>query len=244
MGPFKRLTRPRPEPQAESTADLDPRSQAHPMPAEPSQTPVRDGPQAPTAREPVPVMEAPNAPDAPAPTPTSWATRVPDAESPGLLSAPPSHAWTAEEQPYDRLDCPACHVIIRELPEAIATCPACGETIRVVRCPEGVRHLLTAAETEAFDGDWDALHARRRREEAVRRNESALRARRAALASYAELGVRLVELRTAADACEACVAAAGRSYRPRSAPDLPIAGCGNAFCRCVYAPARPSPSRR
>ena len=151
MGPFKRVTRPRQGPQADSAAERNPRSQAHPMPAGlPTPTP-QDQPE-PTARDAVPVMATPNeaavTPDTPTGTPTSWATRVPDGAIPVDPASPPSHAWTAEEQPYDRLDCPACRVIIRELPEAIATCPSCGETIRVLQCPEGVRHLLTAAEAD------------------------------------------------------------------------------------------------
>ena len=115
----------------------------------------------------------------------------------------PTHAESAEEQPYDRLDCPACGTIFRDLPDAVADCPACGSTIHVLTCPEGVRHLLTDADVVAFDDDWDALHATRRREEAQRRNAAALQARRTALASYGELGVRLVDLRTRPGACAA-----------------------------------------
>ena len=71
----------------------------------------------------------------------------------------------------------------------------------------------------------------------------ALQARRAALASYIELGISHVELRTARGACAACVAAAAVPYRARSAPELPIAGCERDLCHCVYAPARPSAAR-
>ena len=133
----------------------------------------------PPPREPVPVMAAHTAP-------------VPFT----VVPSPPTHAESAEEQPYDRLDCPACGTIFRDLPDAVADCPACGSTIHVLTCPEGVRHLLTDADVAAFDDDWEALHATRRREEAQRRNAAALQARRAALASYGELGVRLVDLRT------------------------------------------------
>jgi hypothetical protein len=228
MGPFDRLTRRRPEP----PVAVDPRRQAHPMPAGPSEAPESGAPRKAAVRAPVPVMAEPE---------VSGGTPVPAPRADP--DPPPSHRWTAEEQPYDRLDCPACGSIIRELPEMTAGCAACGATIRVLTCPEGVRHLLTASDAEVFDGDWDAAHAHRRREEALRRNASALRARRSTLASYVELGVRLVELRTSPGACAACLAAATRPYRPRAAPDLPIAGCEHEFCRCVYAPARPTASR-
>jgi DNA-directed RNA polymerase subunit RPC12/RpoP len=162
---------------------------------------------------------------------------------PELVPVMASHPASAEEQPYDRLDCPACGTIFQELPDAEAACPACGATIVVRICPEGVHHLLTTADIESFDDDWDAIHAMRRREEARRRNAAALQARRAALASYIELGISHIEMRTAAGACPACVAAAAGPYRARSAPALPIAGCERDVCRCVYAPARPSASR-
>jgi hypothetical protein len=172
---------------------------------------------------------------------------ISDPTSPATLTVVPSrpnHAVSIEEHPYDRLDCPACGTIFRDLPDARADCPACGTTVDVLTCPEGVRHLLTAAALASFDHDWDALHATRRREEAQKRNAAALEARRAALASYGELGVRLVELRTAPGACAACLAAAGHPYRPRAAPGLPIAGCERDICRCEYAPARPTATRR
>jgi len=230
VGLFKRKTTRRQEAEAEA----NPRSQAHPMTAEPSAIPPVEAspeasPETTPRRDPVPVMA------------------VPDPASPAALTvvpSPPSHAASTEEHPYDRLDCPACGTIFRDLPDARAACPACGATVDVLTCPEGVRHLLTAADLEAFDHDWDALHATRRREEAKRRNAAAIEARRAALASYGELGVRLVELRTAPGACAACRAAAERPYRPRAAPGLPIAGCEHGFCRCDYAPARPSATRR
>jgi hypothetical protein len=196
-------------------------------------------------RDPVPVMATPEQiNEAPAESKTVAVDQVPaDVPGPSHPTAAPTHAWTAAEQPYDRLDCPACGTIFQELPEAIAGCPSCRATIHVLTCPEGIRHLLTAADVEAFDDDWDALHVRRKREEAQRRNAVALQARRATLASYAELGVRLVELRTATGACAACVAAAAKPYRPRAAPALPIKGCRHDICRCLYAPARPKPSR-
>ena len=175
----------------------------------------------------------------------SW--RSPSSRVPPRLTVVPSrptHAASTEEHPYDRLDCPACGTIFRDLPDARVDCPACGATVDVLTCPEGVRHLLTAADLASFDHDWDALHATRRREEAQRRNAAALEARRAALASYGALGVRLVELRTAPGACPACLAAAGHPFRPRAAPGLPIAGCEHDVCRCEYVPARPSATRR
>lgn len=228
MGLFRRKTTSRPEPEAEA----NPRSQAHPMPVEeppssPAAPAVEPRDETPPPREPVPVMAAHTAP-------------VPFT----VVPSPPTHAESAEEQPYDRLDCPACGKIFRDLPDAMADCPACGSTIHVLTCPEGVRHLLTDADVVAFDDDWDALHATRRREEAQRRNAAALQARRAALASYGELGVRLVDLRTRPGACAACLAVAERPYRPRAAPALPIAGCEHDICRCDYAPARPSVTRR
>ena len=222
------------------------------MPAGPSTMLDADAPDEAAVRAPVPAMAEPEvsggttvggpADVAAAPT-TAGATSTAVPTTRAEPDSPPSHRWTAEEQPYDRLDCPACGSIIRELPEMTAGCAACGATIRVLTCSEGVRHLLTASDAEAFDGDWDAVHAQRRREESLRRNASALRARRTTLASYVELGVRLVELRTSPGACAACLAAAVRPYRPRAAPDLPIAGCEHEFCRCLYAPARPTASR-
>lgn len=224
MARIKRVTGRRPE----SAAAENPRSQAHPIPGWSSAMPPADESDgtdlAGMAPDLVLVLAAP--------------------DPPGETFAAATHAWTTEEQPYDRLDCPACGTIFRELPDAVGPCPACGATIDVLTCPEGVRHLMTAADVGAFDDDWDALHGRRKRDEAQRRNVVALQARRAALASYVELGVRLVELRTAPNACPACVAAAGRPFRPRAAPALPISSCHNDFCRCVYAPARPSASRR
>lgn len=215
----------------EAAAEANPRSQAHPMPTDPSTVPPAGPPRkAIPRREAVPVMATP-----------LMATPDPQPTAP---TAAPTHAWSAEDQPYDRLDCPACGTIFQELPDRVATCPACGWTIHVLICPEGVRHLLTASDLEAFDDDWDALHVRRSSEEAKRRNLVALRARRATLDSYIELGVRLVDLRTAPGACAACLAAAVRPYRPRAAPALPIAGCGNDVCRCLYAPARPSATHR
>ena len=226
MGLFKRKTTRRQEAEAEA----NPRSQAHPMPVEPPPAaPVEASPETRPRRDPVPVMAV-----AELPTPA------------GLTVVPvrPTHAASTEEHPYDRLDCPACGTIFRDLPDARVDCPACGATVDVLTCPEGVRHLLTAADLASFDHDWDALHATRRREEAQRRNAAALEARRAALASYGALGVRLVELRTAPGACPACLAAAGHPFRPRAAPGLPIAGCEHDVCRCEYVPARPSATRR
>jgi hypothetical protein len=213
MGLLRRLTRRRPK----TTTEADARSQAHPMAASPTMPPPETLPEA--------VPEASPPPD-PAPVPVMA-----------------SHTVPAEEQPYDRLDCPACGTIFQDLPDAQADCPACRATIRVRTCPEGVHHLLTDADIEAFDGDWEAIHATRRREEAQRRNAMALQARRAALASYIELGISHVELRTARGACAVCVAAAAVPYRSRSAPDLPIAGCERDLCHCIYAPARPSAAR-
>jgi hypothetical protein len=219
---LRRLTGRPPEP----AAAANPRSQAHPMAAHPSPVPPIEEPRDETLRrEAVPVMATPVPPRAPS-------------------TAAPTHAWSAEDQPYDRLDCPACGTILQELPDRVATCPACGEAIHVLTCQEGVRHLLTVSDLDAFDDDWDALHARRKREEANRRNLAALQARRATLAAYIELGFRLFELRTAPDACSTCVAAAARPYRPKAVPALPIAGCSNDICRCLYAPARPSATRR
>ena len=213
MGPLRRLTRRRPE----ATAGVDARSQAHPMPVDPPPAPSEPAPE--TARDLSP-------PPDPMPVPVMA-----------------SHTASAEEQPYDRLDCPACGTIFQDLPEVQADCPACRTTIVVRTCPEGVHHLLTDADIEAFEDDWDAIHATRRREDAQRRNAVALQARRAALASYIELGISHVELRTARGACAACVAAAAVPYRARSAPALPIAGCERDLCHCVYAPARPSATR-
>jgi hypothetical protein len=213
VGPFKRLTKRRPEPKA----DVDARSQAHPMPASPSMPPLEPAPAA-----------APELSLRPDPVP---------------IAVMASHTAPAEEQPYDRLDCPACGTIFQDLPETQADCPACRATVRVRTCPEGVHHLLTDADIEAFDSDWDAIHAARRREEAQRRNAVALQARRAALASYIELGISHVELRTTRGACAVCLAAAAVPYRARSAPELPIAGCERDLCHCVYAPARPSAAR-
>jgi hypothetical protein len=211
--------------QSETAAAANPRSQAHPMPGWSSILPKPDGSDAAgPPMDPGLVFSMPNPPDE--------------------AVARATHTWTTDEQPYDRLDCPACGTIFRELPDAAGPCPACGATIDVLTCPEGVRHLMLAADVLTFDDDWDALHGQRRRDESQRRNVVALQARRAALASYVELGVRLVELRTAPNACATCVAAAGRPFRPRAAPALPIAGCGNDFCRCVYAPARPTAARR
>lgn len=189
----------------------------------------------------VPVMATP---DPSGKTSTASHSEVVGPVSPAEADATPTHAWTAQDQPYDRIDCPACGTSFREVPDRVGTCPECGATIHVLICPEGVRHLLTASELDAFNDDWDALHARRKREEAQRRNLMALRARRATLDSYIELGVRLVELRTAPGACPACVSAAARPYRPRAAPALPIAGCAHDVCRCLYAPARPTATRR
>ena len=226
MGLFRRKQRH--EPQVEA----NPRSQAHPMPVEPQPVGsphVQAPPETRPAPEPVPVMATPD-PASPIPFP--------------VVPAPATHAVSAEEQPYDRLDCPACGTIFRDLPDAVGECPSCDSTIEVLTCPEGVRHLLTSADVAAFDEDWDALPAARRRQEAQRRNAAALESRRATLASYGELGVRLVELRTRTGACAACLAAAGRPYRPRVAPRLPIAGCEHDICRCEYAPARPTATRR
>ena len=247
MARLKRLTGRRPAPAAE----LNPRSQAHPMPGWSSTAPVEEAVEPATPRDPVPIVVTPDPPGetragSPATTGSTdeaspAADEIADPPSP---ASTPTHAWTAAEQPYDRLDCPACGTIFRELPDAAESCPACGATIDVLTCPEGVRHLITAADLEAFDGDWDTLHGRRRREDAQRRNAIALQDRRATLAAYVELGFRLFELRTAPDACATCVAAAARTYRPRAAPALPIAGCLNDICRCGFAPARPSASRR
>ncbi len=229
MGLFKRKQRHEPE------IEGNPRSQAHPMPVEPPPAPqvqapiVEAQPEARATQDPVPVMAVPD--------PVS---SIPFT----VLPTPATHAASAEEQPYDRLDCPECGTIFRDLPDAQAKCPACDTTIHVLTCPEGVRHLLTAADIAAFGDDWDALHAARRREEAQRRNAAALQSRRAALASYAELGVRLVDLRTRPGACAACLAAAARPYRPRAAPALPIVGCEHDICRCEYAPARPTTTHR
>lgn len=228
MGPFKRLTKGRQVPAAE----MNGRSQAHPMPGGSSAPPSTDEP--PTASGPRDAVLVEPVPDVP-----TMAT----APSSDAL-ATPGHAWTAEDRPYDRLDCPACGTVFKELPVVVADCPTCDATIHVLTCPEGVRHLLTVADHEAFDEDWDALHARRKREEAQRRNLAALRARRAMLDSYIELGVRLVELHNAPGACPACVAAAAHTYRPRAAPTLPIEGCAHDICRCQYAPARPSAAHR
>ncbi len=213
MGPLRRLT----GRGRKKTAGEDTRSQAHPMPASPPMPPPEPVPEA--------VLEPSPAPD-PAPVPVMA-----------------SHTTPAEEQPYDRLDCPACGTIFQDLPETEADCPACHAAIRVRTCPEGVHHLLTDADIEAFDSDWEAIHAARRREEAQRRNALALQARRAALASFIELGISHVELRTARGACAVCIAAAAVPYRARSAPELPIAGCERDLCHCVYAPARPSAAR-
>jgi hypothetical protein len=226
VGLFKRKTMRRQEPEAEA----NPRSQAHPMPVEPPPTePVDAGPEVRPIREPVPVMAI-----------ADPAEPVPFV----VLPSPATHVASADEQPYDRLDCPGCGTIFRDLPDDHAPCPACGATVHVLTCPEGVRHLLTAADVAAFDDDWDVLHATRRREEARRRNAAAIQARRSALGSYIELGVRLVELRTRPGACAACLAAAAHPYRPRAAPGLPIAGCAHDICRCEYAPARPTSTRR
>jgi hypothetical protein len=202
----------------EPGAEANPRSQAHPIPVEPSLTAAVDA-----ERETLAIRE-----------PVSLA----------VVPSPATHAESAAEQPYDRLDCPACGTIFRDLPDALADCPACGSTIHVLTCPEGIRHLLTAADGAAFDDDWDAVHMTRQREEAQRRNAAALESRRSALASYVELGVRLVELRPLPGACAACLTAAGRPYRPRAAPGLPITGCAHDICRCEFAPARPRASRR
>jgi hypothetical protein len=206
-----------------STA-VNPRLQAHPIPGwSPAMPPAAE-----TAAEapfdPVSVMASPEPHgDASVADPAEVAGAADLADAADLVAAR-THAWTTEEQPYDRLDCPACGKVFRELPDAVGPCPACGATVDVLTCPEGVRHLMTAVEVQAFDGDWDELHGRRKRDEAERRNVLALQARRAALASYAELGVRLVELRTALGACPACVAAAGRPFRPRAAPPPPDPG--------------------
>ena len=248
MAKLKRLTGRQPEP----TAELNPRSQAHPIPGWTAAAPVEAAAEPGVTRDPVPFVVTSDPPDetqaaAPSVTPDAADGTAPaEDQAPGQVApaAPPTHAWTAEEQPYDRLDCPACGTIFRELPAKAGSCPACGATIDVLTCPEGVRHLLTAADVEAFDGDWGVLHARRQREEMQRRNTIALQARRATLAAYVELGFRLFELRTTTGACATCVAAAARTYRPKTAPALPIAGCLNDICRCVFAPARPSAARR
>ena len=235
MGPLKRLTR-RPGP----ASTVNPRSQAHPAPTSPTTAPPSPpgGTAGPANADAAPGA-TPELPETPASASTAGG-----AGSMGIAPAGRTHAWTAEDQPYDRLDCPSCGTVFRDLPDAEAPCPACNAMIHVLICPEGVRHLLTATDRATFDDDWDALHARRRREEARRRNLEALRARRAMLDSYIELGVRLVELHNAPDACPACVAAAAHPYRPRAAPTLPIAGCAHDICRCLYAPARPSAAHR
>ena len=222
------------------------------MPGWTSAAPVDEAAERDSTREPVPFVVTSDPPDetlaaAPSTPPDAADGTAPTEDrAPGSIApaAVPTHAWTAEEQPYDRLDCPACGTIFRELPAAAGSCPACGAAIDVLTCPDGVRHLLTAADVEAFDGDWGVLHARRQREEVQRRNTIALQARRATLAAYVELGFRLFELRTTTGACATCVAAAARTYRPKTAPALPIAGCLNDICRCVFAPARPSAARR
>lgn len=237
---------------AAPTTELNPRSQAHPIPGWMSPAPVDEAAERSSTRAPVPFVVTSDPPDetqgaAPTDQPGATDGTTPDrdqAAGTGAAAAAPTHAWTAEEQPYDRLDCPACGTIFRELPAKAGSCPACGATIDLLTCPDGVRHLLTAADVEAFDGDWGGLHARREREEIQRRNTIALQARRATLASYVELGFRLFELRTTTGACATCVAAAARTYRPKTAPALPIAGCLNDLCRCVFAPARPSAARR
>lgn len=238
MARLRRLTGRRPKP----ASDTNPRSQAHPMPAGPSTMPAVDAPRPESAPpEAMPVMATPDPSGETSPAAPAVDERP---VGPAEAAATPTHTWTAEDQPYDRIDCPACGTIFRDVPDRVGTCPACGATIHVLICREGVRHLLTAADLDAFDDDWDALHVRRKREEAQQRNLVALRARRATLDSYIELGVRLVELRTAPGACPVCVTAAGHPYRPRAAPALPIAGCGHDMCRCLYAPARPSTTHR
>ncbi len=58
------------------------------------------------------------------------------------------------KRPYNRTTCPHCDSALKPLPKAKKKCPSCGQEIFVRSGPDGVRHLLTAAQVPAHEEAW------------------------------------------------------------------------------------------
>ena len=137
---------------------------------------------------------------------------------------------------YDRTDCPHCGALFDPLPRAKKRCPACGQTVWVRSGPDGRRYILRQADFAAHEARWEAHNERLAEAEAARLNREAARLAREALRSYAEDGLRKVEMLGADDACPACAAVVGRTFALSAAPPIPVPGCSNEICRCDYLP--------
>lgn len=137
---------------------------------------------------------------------------------------------------YDRTGCPYCGAGFNPLPRGRKRCPSCGQVVWVRLGPDGRRYLLREADLAEHEARWKAHHERTAEEEAARRNLEAARLSRKALRSYADGGLRHVEITSASDPCPACAVVIGRRFALSTAPPIPVPGCSNAICRCDYVP--------
>ena len=107
------------------------------------------------------------------------ASKVHPISDPNWPKLPPRPNRTAEpyvdpaDRPYSRTTCPNCSVALDPLPKAKKRCPSCGEAIFVRSGPDGLRHLLSAAEIDALATRWAEFYAVRAVEIAAEEDELA-----------------------------------------------------------------------